>query len=90
MSAVCDIRVAVVRFLECASSFYIGEQGVVGHDPTEAATTLGVHFGVIFDAPSVGGAIDKYNRIANVDCRCDASTSLCYFCSRSSLFELLV
>lgn len=69
MSAVCDIRVAVVRFLECASSFYIGEQGVVGHDPTEAATTLGVHFGVIFDAPSVGGAIDKYNRIANVDCR---------------------
>ncbi|EEC08434.1 hypothetical protein IscW_ISCW005683 [Ixodes scapularis] len=69
MSTVCDIRVAVVRFLECANSFFIGEpRGGVARGRTDTGTTLGVHFGVIFDAPSLG-SVNKFNRIANIDCR---------------------
>ncbi|CAN8000962.1 unnamed protein product [Ixodes pacificus] len=69
MSTVCDIRVAVVRFLECASSFFIGEpRAGVARGRTDTDTTLGVHFGVIFDAPALG-TVNKFNRIANIDCR---------------------
>ncbi|XP_064467147.1 uncharacterized protein LOC135378161 [Ornithodoros turicata] len=53
MSTVCDIRVAVVRFLECASSFYSTEPHS-NAAPTQS-TTLAVHFGVMFDAPMSSG-----------------------------------
>lgn len=72
MSTVCDIRVAVVRFLECTSSFYLGEQlPTLAQNQTYygSGTTVGVQFGVMFDAPAVGGAMEKYNRLSPVDCR---------------------
>lgn len=81
MSTVCDIRVAVVRFLECTSSFYLGDpQNIVpqNHSEDASATTRGVHFGVIFDAPAVvGGTPEKYNRIASIECRRSAKFRNC-------------
>ncbi|XP_070386833.1 uncharacterized protein [Dermacentor albipictus] len=80
MSTVCDIRVAVVRFLECTSSFYIGEPQTVAsqnHSQDVSATTRGVHFGVIFDAPAAGGAPDKYSRLPSIECRRSAKFRNC-------------
>lgn len=61
MSTVCDIRVAVVRFLECASSFYSTQ---TQQEPASTkGTTLAVHFGIMFDAPSSGA------KLASFECR---------------------
>ncbi|XP_077503178.1 uncharacterized protein LOC144113749 [Amblyomma americanum] len=80
MSTVCDIRVAVVRFLECSSSFYIGQPQpapVLNQSQEVSATTLGVHFGVIFDAPAVSGTLDKYNHLPSIECRRSAKFRNC-------------
>lgn len=81
MSTVCDIRVAVVRFLECTSSFYLGDPETIvpqNHSEDASATTRGVHFGIMFDAPAVvGGTPDKYSRIASTECRRNAKFRNC-------------
>lgn len=80
MSTVCDIRVAVVRFLECTSSYYLGEQlSAVAQNQTHlgAATNASVQFGVMFNAPGVGGVMDKYNRISPIECRRNAKFKNC-------------
>lgn len=80
MSTVCDIRVAVVRFLECSSSFYIGQpQPATVHNQSQGAseTTLGVHFDVMFDAPAVSGTLDKYNHMPSIECRRSAKFRNC-------------
>lgn len=67
MSTVCDVRVAVVRFLECARSFYFTEQ----HSDSEQTQTAdsAVHFGVMFDAHMSGA---KY---ASFECRSVCTSS---------------
>ncbi|KAH6948193.1 hypothetical protein HPB50_023155 [Hyalomma asiaticum] len=81
MSTVCDVRVAVVRFLECTGSFYLGDPqnfAPQNHSEDASATTRGVHFGIIFDAPAVvGGTAEKYSRIPSTECRQSAKFRNC-------------